>query len=192
MKSDKIFEDLLSMTEESNQNQQPEGEKPNGDNIPFSIKEYPFIPMDITANLVQQPENLNPQDDFEDEDPQPPEDNPSIPSGYKTPDYETPTTIVAIWVETTVPDHMLFYKKPFGKVIKPKPKTYYPPPQIVVYDKEGKPFISIFPKAKTYEQENAQTTQQFEKDILKPLDKGFRKFGKVLSKEIRKIQEQLK
>lgn len=101
--------------------------------------------------------------------------------------YKHPTKIEAVWVESELPEHMLFLDKPGGKIIKPYRGAFYPPVDQVVYDRNGIPFVSIYPKTKNSSQKIAKETEKLNKAVVKPLGKELNKLNDEINKGVRSI-----
>lgn len=97
-----------------------------------------------------------------------------------------PTPIEAVWVESPLPDFMLFLDSPDGQIIKEKKGAYYPPVEQVVYDRKGNPFISFHPAPKTAEQKLAQANEKANLSVVKPIEQGFKDFANRVKENVDK------
>ncbi|EAY23350.1 hypothetical protein TVAG_070130 [Trichomonas vaginalis G3] len=77
---------------------------------------------------------------------------------------------LATWVDSPLPDIMLFFDKD-GKVIEPHKNNYYPPVGKTVYDRNGNPFKAIYPEPETVQQRAIQESTKFDQETFTPMTK---------------------
>lgn len=97
--------------------------------------------------------------------------------------------VQAVWVESELPESMYFFDAK-GQVIKPSKNTYYPPVGPVVYDREGHPFVSVHPEAKSTLQTIQQALTNFEQKHMKPLVNDMQEAINEYREEKKRVEEQ--
>ncbi|KAI5505396.1 alpha/beta gliadin family signature family [Trichomonas vaginalis G3] len=167
---------------------------PNPQNTPYPPQQ-PYPQQPYPSQQPYPPQQPYPQQQpYPPQQPYPQQQTPVYsPPPEQTMQYQqviNPTMIQAVWVESPLPDHMLFLDSPGGAIIRPLHHSYYPPVDRIVFDRVGNPFKSIYPQAQTTSQVITQETEKLNKK-LQPVADDLNRLGNQISKDLGKLSKSL-